>query len=231
MRQDWPTSSAGFHPSAFDQDRLERPKWRQGHPQIAGLVRRGLLECEVGAGDQGARRGRPVPARPNLTRTACLQPSFAAVPKVYGSRPILTYCRAIPDGNTIFEVIRMSGPKTTHKQLVRILSGETVDNPAADLARRLTELADAIEKPNVFQKGQLVRWKAGLKNRAAPAYNEPAVVREVLAVPVFDTCETARCAGSPYFGEPLTLVLAILDSDGDFVEFRYDGRRFEPVVM
>jgi hypothetical protein len=26
------------------------------------------------------------------------------------------------------------------------------------------------------------------------------------------------------------LVLAILDPDGDFVEFRYDGRRFAPVV-
>ena len=71
-------------------------------------------------------------------------------------------------------------------------------------------------------------WKAGLKNRGAPAYNEVAVVREVLATPVFDDCEQGRCAGSPYFGEALNLVLAILESDGDFFEFRYDGRRFEP---
>ena len=54
------------------------------------------------------------------------------------------------------------------------------------------------------------------------------MVREVLATPVFDEREQGRCAGSPYFGEPLNLVLAILDSDGDFLEFRYDGRRFEP---
>ena len=37
-------------------------------------------------------------------------------------------------------------------------------------------------------------------------------------------------AASPYFGEPLTLVLAILDPDGDSLEFRYDGRRFEPAA-
>jgi hypothetical protein len=39
-----------------------------------------------------------------------------------------------------------------------------------------------MDKPHIFQKGQLVRWKAGLKNRAAPAYNETVLVREILAV-------------------------------------------------
>jgi hypothetical protein len=115
------------------------------------------------------------------------------------------------------------------QELVRLLPTVAEDSPAADHARRLTELADALDKPHSFRKGQLVRWKAGLKNRALPAYNEAAVVREVLAIPIFDTCETARCAGSPYFGEPLSLVLGIIDSDGDFVEFRHDCRRFEPV--
>jgi len=51
----------------------------------------------------------------------------------------------------------------------------------------------------------------------------------VLAAPVYDGCATARCAGSPYFGEPLSLVLGIVDPDGDFVELRYDARRFEPL--
>jgi hypothetical protein len=45
-------------------------------------------------------------------------------------------------------------------------------------------------------------------------------------------CSTNASRGdapvAPYFGKPLNLVLAILDSDGDFLEFRYDGRRFEP---
>ena len=90
-------------------------------------------------------------------------------------------------------------------------------------------ITDAPANPHVFEKGQLVRWKAGLKNRAIPAYNEPAIIREVLTAPVYDACETARCAGSPYFGEPLSLVLGIVDPDGDFVELRYDARRFEPL--
>lgn len=116
-----------------------------------------------------------------------------------------------------------AGPKA-----VQLLPSGANEEPAIEYGRRLAELADAMDTLHTFRKGQFVRWKAGLKNRASPAYNEPAVVREVLAAPVFDACEQARCAGSPYFGEPLTLVLAILDPEGDFLEFRYDGRRFEP---
>ena len=121
----------------------------------------------------------------------------------------------------------MSSSKSS--SLVRIIPSQSTDDPVTEHARRLTGLSVALDKPHVFEKGQLVRWKAGLKNRVFPAYNEPAVVREVLAAPVYDGCETARCAGSPYFGEPLTLVVGVVDSDGDFVELRYDGRRFEPL--
>lgn len=121
----------------------------------------------------------------------------------------------------------MNHPVERHKS-IQLLAGGADEGPAAERKRRLLELANAIDARHTFRKDQLVRWKAGLKNRASPAYNEVAVVREVLSPPVFDTCEQAGCAGSPYFGEPLTLVLAILDADGDFLEFRYDGRRFEP---
>jgi hypothetical protein len=78
--------------------------------------------------------------------------------------------------------------KKTHKA-VQLLPSDAHDGPAAERGRRLTELANAIDKPHTFRKGQLVRWKAGLRNRAAPAYTEVAVVREVLATPVFDECE------------------------------------------
>jgi hypothetical protein len=105
-----------------------------------------------------------------------------------------------------------------------------VDHPVTAHARRLTELAASIDEPHPFHKGQLVRWKPGLRNRLLPAYNEPAVVREVLSVPIYDACEKARCSGSPDFGEPLTLVLGVFDPDGDFAELRYDGRRFEPIT-
>ena len=110
----------------------------------------------------------------------------------------------------------MSDSKDGHKP-VRLLSSKTDGDPSAEHVLRLAELANAMDKPRTFRKGQLVRWKAGLKNRAAPAYNEAVLVREILAVPVFDACEASSCAGSPYFGEPLTLVLALLGRDGDFV--------------
>ena len=105
-----------------------------------------------------------------------------------------------------------------------------VDHPVTAHARRLTELAASIDEPHPFHKGQLVRWKSGLRNRLLPAYNEQAVVREVLSAPIYDACEKSRCAHSPDFGEPLTLVLGIFDPDGDFAELRYDGRRFEPIT-
>jgi hypothetical protein len=50
----------------------------------------------------------------------------------------------------------------------------------------------------------------------------------VMAIPQYDTCEAARCTNSPFFGEPLTLVLAVVDSEGELFELRYDARRFEP---
>lgn len=113
-------------------------------------------------------------------------------------------------------------------QAVQLLPGNAGEATNAQRARRLAELSERMDVSHNFHKGQVVRWKPGLRNKSTPANNEVAIVREVLAIPVFDTCEQALCAGSPYFGEPLTLVLAILDSDGDFLEYRYDGRRFEP---
>lgn len=121
----------------------------------------------------------------------------------------------------------MDHPKAKHTAFQLLPSG-AAEAPGAERPRRLLELADAMDTLHTFRRGQLVRWKPGLKNRGLPAYNEVAVVRDVLTVPVFDECDQTSCAGTPYFREPLTLVLAVLDPDGDFIEFHYDGRRFEP---
>lgn len=78
-----------------------------------------------------------------------------------------------------------------------------------------------------FKPGQLVCWKAELKNRKYPAYGECGVVVSVLPVPVMDA--TAN-SGSPYFREPLDIVLGFVDGDGDFVTYHFDSRRFAPVA-
>ncbi len=111
---------------------------------------------------------------------------------------------------------------------IRVAASEQAEPSAVRLCNKLAELSGRLDEVHTFSKNQFVRWKPGLKNRKLPECGEPAIVREVLATPLFDPCEQASCAGSPDFGEPLTLVLAVLDPDGDFLEFRYDGRRFEP---
>ena len=105
------------------------------------------------------------------------------------------------------------------------------DNPQADTVeltrRKLKELADRLDQFHAFTKGQFVKWKPGLKNRRFPDYGEPTIVTAVLPSPIFDPNEGA--AASPYFQEPLSIVIGTYRED-DFLEFRVDGRRFEPLV-
>ncbi len=78
-------------------------------------------------------------------------------------------------------------------------------------------------KKYVFQPGDIVQWKAGLRNKSSEGL---FVVIEVLDAPVLDTsCE----AGSAYFREPLDLLLGLISHGGDFLLYHYDSRRFEPV--
>ncbi len=116
-----------------------------------------------------------------------------------------------------------------HPTVIKIVPADA-EEPTAEYARRLRELSEAMDRRHLFRPGQIVRWKPGLRNRRAPDYNEPAIVRAVLTEPVADEGQFGRDSGSPGFREPLTLVLGFLVDDGDFLEFYYDGRQFEPVV-
>lgn len=101
---------------------------------------------------------------------------------------------------------------------------ERVDSPEKDRADILTNVGTLLATQNEFRPGMLVTWKPGLKNKKTPAYGEPIIVVSVLASPVIDP---EKSPGSPYFREPLDVVAGEI-SDGDFVEFHYDGRRFQP---
>lgn len=76
-----------------------------------------------------------------------------------------------------------------------------------------------------FHEGQIVKWKSGLKNKRIPEENEPAIVVHILTNPVVDP---AQASDSPYFNEPLNIVLGVLDGDGDFAMWHFDSARFEP---
>ncbi len=108
---------------------------------------------------------------------------------------------------------------------IRLADGPQADNPAQAHKRMLSELAARLDQYNAFSKGQFVKWKPGLKNRRFPDYGEPVIVTAILPAPVLDPSENA--SASPYFQEPLTLVIGVARDD-DLLEFRVDGRRFEP---
>lgn len=100
------------------------------------------------------------------------------------------------------------------------------DNPEniAERRKKLQSLHESFCTDNDFNPGDFVVWKQGFKNRKRPAYGEPAVVISSLLDPVYDSTDDA---GSTYFREPLTLVLGLMDSDGDMAIFHYDARRFK----
>lgn len=91
---------------------------------------------------------------------------------------------------------------------------------------QLIALASALLEPTtVFKPGQLVVWKDGLKNRRIPEYNQSAVVIGIKE----GLIEQDKNSGSPYFLEPLELVLGCAMPDGEFHCFHYDPRRFRVI--
>jgi hypothetical protein len=108
---------------------------------------------------------------------------------------------------------------------IRLADNQQADTQTELCCHKLKELAARLDQFHNFAKGQFVRWKPGLKNRKFPDYGEPVIVTAILPSPIFDPSEDA--AASPYFQEPLTLIIGIYRDD-DLLEYRVDGRRFEP---
>jgi hypothetical protein len=108
---------------------------------------------------------------------------------------------------------------------IHVADDAQVVTPTELRRRKLRELSDRTDQNHDFAKGQFAKWKSGLKNRGVPDYGEPAIVRAVLPSPICDP--SANSAASPYFQEPLTIIIGTY-LDDDLLEFRVDGRRFEP---
>jgi len=117
-------------------------------------------------------------------------------------------------------------------RLVRSESGddsEFADDPEVLEHKKVKANAmyERFMRRHEFKPGQLVCWKAELKNRKYPAYGECGVVVSVLPTPVTDANVDS---GSPYFLEPLDIVLGFVGGDGDFITYHFDSRRFAPVA-
>ncbi len=124
------------------------------------------------------------------------------------------------------------------KQIMASLREESIIGKEATSNRELTVVNDAaselrklvknfLQPPPEFKPGEVVRWKPGLKNKKYPKEDQIAMVIQQLEKPVI---ESERDSGSPYFNEPLDLVLGVLDDDNDLMVFHYDKRRFELVT-
>lgn len=104
---------------------------------------------------------------------------------------------------------------------------ELLTEPAEETTQHLCVLLERLHngRERALQPGALAMWKPGLKNRRFPAYGQPVIVVERLSAPIFDK---AMESGSPYYREPLDIVLGIAWRNGDFLVFHFDGRRFQP---
>ena len=116
-------------------------------------------------------------------------------------------------------------PEGVLKLLAQLQSGAVVKSYGEADTQKLQVAYQSLFQTHTFSKGQLVKWKNGLKNKHLPKENQPAIVLEVLEGTI-DQLE--RDSGSPYFREPLDIVLGVTDEDGDFMMFHFDQRRFEP---
>ena len=80
-------------------------------------------------------------------------------------------------------------------------------------AEKLVQLSKLMDTPYLFEVHQLVKWKANMRNKTSLDYDVPAVVRKVFEKPLQDNW--GQNPSSPYFREPIDMVIGYLDRDGD----------------
>jgi len=99
--------------------------------------------------------------------------------------------------------------------------------PPVDLNRQRDVLIRgyaALEVRHAFQRGQIVRWKAGLRNKNLPA-PRLGIVLEIAPQPFF---EATTDSNSPMLKEPLDIRIGVISPTEDIVGYWFDSRRFEP---
>jgi len=102
---------------------------------------------------------------------------------------------------------------------------ETSDHSFHDLEAKVNLLLN--KQDEEIEEGDLVTWKKGLKNKKYPQEGQSAKVLKVRkGNSEYSLFNYREDSGSSYFGEPLDLVLALLDEEGDLLVYHYDKRRF-----
>jgi len=100
------------------------------------------------------------------------------------------------------------------------------EDELAEVKEKLLQSYSSLCEKYSFKVGQLIEWKEGLKNKARPRQGEPAIVIELYDNPVFDS---EKDSGTPYFREPLDMVIGVIENTADTILFFHvDKRRFKP---
>lgn len=87
----------------------------------------------------------------------------------------------------------------------------------------LEQLIAMANEPRDYQVGENVEWKcAQMKTLRSPRKGQNMRVVRVLSQPIYDNKEGC---GVAYFAMPLDVIVATLDTDGEYMEFAVDGRR------
>lgn len=96
----------------------------------------------------------------------------------------------------------------------------------AATAERLKDLLAVFNQKHTFKVGDLVQYKPGMESKKS-AQGGVMIVVDVLENPLINPNDDS---GSPYFMEPLDIVVGEISSKkgGDFICFHLDSRRLEP---
>ncbi len=122
--------------------------------------------------------------------------------------------------------IMMSAMESAKKERNKVFPEEDKAEHIDKLKMVYKELFN--EEDNNLKVGGLAVSKSGLKNRKHPIYGEPVVVVQVAESEKDAHIDPSNDSGSPYYKEPLTLQVGVLDDDDELLLFYVDKRRFRP---
>lgn len=123
----------------------------------------------------------------------------------------------------------MEKERTEKEKAEQKEASSKISEKDARAIRVISERFKQYDSAEPLHVGDIVKWKEGMRNRRLPRQDSVAIVTRVYAEPVYD--EKNKESGSPQFRDPATVVLGLVDEDGDFVEFHFDGRRFQQASM
>ena len=98
-----------------------------------------------------------------------------------------------------------------------------VDNPESyklDLKQRAESF---INKP-LFKVGDIITWKAGMRNKTIPDIGIPGIVLNIFYPVLIDE---DREVTSTYYNDILDIQVGFISKEDEFIVFAQDSRRFE----